>query len=102
MSLLRFLNIQGIAGIAVSIALGLLLIFQKGMETVRRFQDWAGPAVWVMMLILAIYLCVKSGTFAFTSDIPMEVLREKPADAGIPGDPGSWTVLFGVSANWLA
>src|SRR5580765_5670626 len=28
-----------------------LLIIQKGMETVRRFQDWAGPAVWVMMLI---------------------------------------------------
>ncbi|TIU32312.1 MAG: nitrate reductase, partial [Mesorhizobium sp.] len=39
-----------------------LLIIQKGMETVRRFQDWAGPAVWVMMLLLAIYLCVKSGS----------------------------------------
>ena len=24
-----------------------LLIIQNGMETVRRFQDWAGPAVWV-------------------------------------------------------
>ena len=30
MTLLRLLNIQGIAGIAVSIALGLLLILQKG------------------------------------------------------------------------
>src|SRR5207248_2623786 len=53
-----------------------LLIIQKGMETVRRFQDWAGPAAWVMMLILAIYLCVKSGTFVFTSDIPMDVLLQ--------------------------
>ncbi|MDX8434326.1 NCS1 family nucleobase:cation symporter-1 [Mesorhizobium abyssinicae] len=78
-----------------------LLIIQKGMETVRRFQDWAGPAVWVMMLLLAIYLCVKSGSFAFTSDIPMDVLREKTADAGIPGDPGSWTALFGVAAIWV-
>jgi NCS1 family nucleobase:cation symporter-1 len=30
-----------------------LLIIQRGMETVRRFQDWAGPAVWLMMLVLA-------------------------------------------------
>ena len=78
-----------------------LLIIQRGMETVRRFQDWAGPAVWVMMLLLAIYLCVKSGSFAFTSDIPMDVLREKTADAGIPGDPGSWTALFAVAAIWV-
>lgn len=50
-----------------------LLIIQRGMETVRRFQDWAGPAVWVMMLILAIYLSIKAGGIAFTSDIPMDV-----------------------------
>ena len=25
-----------------------LLIIQRGMETVRKFQDWAGPAVWVV------------------------------------------------------
>ena len=38
-----------------------LLIIQRGMETVRRFQDWAGPAVWLMMLVLAVYLCIKAG-----------------------------------------
>ena len=42
-----------------------LLIIQNGMETVRKFQDWAGPAVWVAMLILAIGLCVKAGGFSF-------------------------------------
>src|SRR5665213_3067172 len=42
-----------------------LLIIQRGMETVRKFQDWAGPAVWVMMLILAIILVVKAGGFSF-------------------------------------
>jgi NCS1 family nucleobase:cation symporter-1 len=31
----------------------------------------------------------------------MDVLREKTADAGIPGDPGSWTALFGVAAIWV-
>ncbi|WP_448949974.1 NCS1 family nucleobase:cation symporter-1 [Labrys neptuniae] len=78
-----------------------LLIIQRGMETVRRFQDWAGPAVWVMMLILALYLCFKSGKFAFSSDIPLDVLLEKTKDAGVPGTPGSWTSLFAVAAIWV-
>ena len=47
------------------------------METVRRFQDWAGPAVWVMMLILAIGLCVKAGGFSFDHGIPQDVLLAK-------------------------
>jgi NCS1 family nucleobase:cation symporter-1 len=78
-----------------------LLIIQRGMETVRRFQDWAGPAVWVMMLILAVYLCFKAGTFAVTSDIPMDVLLAQTKDAGVPGAPGSWTALFAVAAIWV-
>jgi cytosine/uracil/thiamine/allantoin permease len=44
-----------------------LLIIQNGMETVRKFQDWAGPGVWLAMLVLAIGLCVKAGGFSFTS-----------------------------------
>ncbi|WP_180304131.1 cytosine permease, partial [Streptomyces sp. JV178] len=47
-----------------------LLIISKGMETVRRFQDFAGPAVWVMMLILAIALSVRAGTLSFCVDMP--------------------------------
>lgn len=78
-----------------------LLIIQRGMETVRRFQDWAGPAVWIMMLILAVYLCVKAGRFAISSDIPMDVLLEATKDAGVPGVPGSWTALFAVAAIWV-
>ena len=30
LSLIRLLNVQGIAGLAISIALGVLLMFQKG------------------------------------------------------------------------
>jgi NCS1 family nucleobase:cation symporter-1 len=66
-----------------------LLIIQRGMETVRKFQDWAGPAVWVMMLILAIGLVVKAGGLSFSSAIPPEVLLDKTKDAGVPGIPGS-------------
>src|SRR4029077_14043463 len=70
-----------------------LLIIQHGMETVRRFNDWAGPAVWVMMLILAIGLCVKAGGFSFSHTIPMDALLAKTKDAGIPGTPGSFGAL---------
>ena len=78
-----------------------LLIIQRGMETVRRFQDWAGPAVWIMMLLLAIYLVIKAGGFSFTHSIPMDVLLEKTKDAGVPGVPGSLTALMAVAAIWV-
>jgi NCS1 family nucleobase:cation symporter-1 len=78
-----------------------LLIIQRGMETVRKFQDWAGPAVWVMMLILAIGLVVKAGGLSFSSTIPPEVLLDKTKDAGVPGIPGSFASLMAVSATWI-
>ena len=78
-----------------------LLIIQRGMETVRKFQDWAGPAVWVMMLLLAVYLCVKAGGFSFGNEIPREVLIAKTKDAGVPGEPGSLAALMAVSATWI-
>ncbi len=78
-----------------------LLIIQHGMETVRKFQDWAGPAVWVMMLFLAVYLVVKSGTFSFGAEIPRDVLLDKTKDAGVPGEPGSFAALAAVAATWI-
>ena len=36
-------------------------IFWHGMESIRRFIDWAGPAVYVVMFALAIYLVWKAG-----------------------------------------
>jgi nucleobase:cation symporter-1, NCS1 family len=33
---------------------------RNGMETIRRFQDWAGPAVWVAMLALTVYILAKA------------------------------------------
>ena len=78
-----------------------LLIIQRGMETVRKFQDWAGPAVWLMMLLLAIYLVVKAGGFSFGAEIPRDVLLQKTADAGVPGEPGSTSALFAVAATWI-
>ncbi len=78
-----------------------LLIIQRGMETVRKFQDWAGPAVWIMMLLLAVYLLVKAGTFSFGSEIPQEILLKATADAGVSGLPGSFAALAAVAATWV-
>ncbi len=36
-------------------------VFWRGMEAIRRFIDWAGPAVYVVMIILAIYLVSQAG-----------------------------------------
>lgn len=36
-------------------------LFWNGMESIRRFIDFAGPAVYVVMLILAIYLVSRAG-----------------------------------------
>ena len=36
-------------------------LFWTGMDTIRKFIDWAGPAVYVVMIALAIYLVSKAG-----------------------------------------
>lgn len=36
-------------------------LFWNGMETIRRFIDWAGPAVYIVMIVLAIYLVSEAG-----------------------------------------
>jgi NCS1 family nucleobase:cation symporter-1 len=39
-----------------------LLVIRRGMETVRRFQDWAGPAIWVVMFVLAVWIVIEAGS----------------------------------------
>ncbi|OFI37149.1 nitrate reductase [Arthrobacter sp. SW1] len=36
-------------------------VFWNGMETIRKFIDFAGPAVYVVMIVLAIYLVSQAG-----------------------------------------
>ena len=98
----HFLGHSGLEFICFVVVWALqLLIIQNGMETVRKFQDWAGPAVWVAMLVLAIGLCVKAGGFSFDHGIPQAVLLEKTKDAGVSGEPGSFWALMAVGATWV-
>ena len=41
-----------------------LLVVRHGMDTIRRFQDWAGPAIWVMMFIIMAWMIIKAGGFS--------------------------------------
>ena len=73
----HFLGHSGLEVICYVVVWALqLLIIQRGMETVRKFQDWAGPAVWITMLVLAVGLVVKAGGFSFDHGIPQDVLLE--------------------------
>ncbi|MCF6472342.1 NCS1 family nucleobase:cation symporter-1 [Nonomuraea sp. MG754425] len=36
-------------------------VFWRGMNAIRRFVDWAGPAVYVVMVVLAVYLVSRAG-----------------------------------------
>ncbi|WP_417924849.1 NCS1 family nucleobase:cation symporter-1 [Collimonas pratensis] len=37
------------------------IVFWTGMDAIRKFIDWAGPAVYVVMLLLAVWLISKAG-----------------------------------------
>ncbi len=38
-----------------------LAILSYGMEVVRKFQNWAGPIVWIVMLVLAVWMVILAG-----------------------------------------
>ena len=39
-----------------------LLIFLNGMETIRKFIDFCGPVVYLVMFALAIWILTQTGT----------------------------------------
>ncbi|MBB4951092.1 cytosine/uracil/thiamine/allantoin permease [Kitasatospora gansuensis] len=83
----------------LGVSAGQLLIISKGMETVRRFQDFAGPAVWLMMLVLAVVLSVKAGALTASSaskaagtsgpSRPPPSARSSPASSRSTGRPAT-------------
>lgn len=94
------------SGLEVACYLGVwaaqLLIISKGMETVRKFQDFAGPAVWIMMLLLAIALSVQAGGVSFSVDMSADELAALAQSAtGLAVTPGSIAALFAIAATWI-
>ncbi|MDX6330640.1 MAG: nucleobase:cation symporter, family [Streptomycetaceae bacterium] len=99
-------HLLGHSGLEVVCFLGVwaaqLLIISKGMETVRRFQDFAGPAVWLMMLALTIALSVEAGALSFSVDMPSADLATLAKSAtGLSVSPGSLAAIAAIAATWV-
>ena len=69
-----FLGLSPLGWVAFAILWVLqLFVIRRGMETVRRFQDFAGPAIWVVMFVLAAYVVIKAGS-DFSLNLGTELL----------------------------
>ncbi len=49
------LDLVGWTGFLILWAIQMVIV-AKGMEAVRHFQGWAGPAIWVVMIALAVWM----------------------------------------------
>jgi NCS1 family nucleobase:cation symporter-1 len=57
-----FLGLEALGWISFAVLwVAQAALFWRGMETIKRFIDFAGPAVYVVMIALAIYLVAKAG-----------------------------------------
>ncbi|MGW3443279.1 NCS1 family nucleobase:cation symporter-1 [Streptomyces sp. NPDC001076] len=64
-----FLGLDTLGWISfVSLWLIQAAIISRGMETIRRFQDFCGPAIWLVMIALAVWILAKAHwTISLTS-----------------------------------
>jgi NCS1 family nucleobase:cation symporter-1 len=57
----KFLGLSGLGWVSFLILwTAQLFVLRHGMETVRRFVDWAGPAIYVAMLALAVWIIIEA------------------------------------------
>ena len=58
----RFLGLDALGWIAFLLLWAVqMAIVRKGMEAVRHFQGWAGPAIWGVMILLAVWMLWQAG-----------------------------------------
>lgn len=47
-----------------------LAILSRGMQAVRHFQGWSGPAIWIVMIALAVWLVIQAhGHISLTTSV---------------------------------
>ncbi len=65
-----FLGLSALGWISfVGLWFAQLVILTRGIETVRKYQEWAGPTIWVVMLVMAVWLFVLAGGISLTESI---------------------------------
>lgn len=95
-----FLGLSALGYVAF-FALWLLqaVVFWRGMESIRKFIDFCGPAVYVVMFALAVYLVVKAGANNIDLNLAQNTVTGSAAVAAFCG--GVATVVSYFSGPML-
>lgn len=93
-----FLGLSALGWLSYSVLwLAQMAVFWKGMEAIRRFIDFAGPAVYVVMIILAVYLVSEAGV----SNISLS-LSAGDASLGFWGSIGVMASAVGIVVSYFS
>lgn len=66
----HIMGLDGLAWVSFLIVWALqAIVFLRGMESIKRFIDWAGPAVYAVMLLLAAWIVYSAGISNISLDL---------------------------------
>ncbi|MGA6127496.1 MULTISPECIES: NCS1 family nucleobase:cation symporter-1 [unclassified Microbacterium] len=96
---IEFLGLSALGWISFSILwVAQVALFWNGMEVIRRFIDWAGPAVYVVMIVLAIYLVSQAGW----ENIDLNLSDPEAAPHDFWGTLGLMAMTVGIVVAYFA
>lgn len=94
-----FLGLSALGWISYGILwVAQVALFWNGMEVIRRFIDWAGPAVYVVMIILAVYLVSQAGW----ENIAFDLSDPSLPDVGFWGSIGLMFMAIGIVVSYFS
>ncbi|MEV8274297.1 NCS1 family nucleobase:cation symporter-1 [Microbacterium sp. NPDC077184] len=94
-----FLGLSALGWISYGILwVAQVALFWNGMEVIRRFIDWAGPAVYVVMIILAVYLVSQAGW----ENISFDLSDPNTPDVGFWGGIGLMFMAIGIVVSYFS
>lgn len=94
-----FLGLSALGWISYGILwVAQVALFWNGMEVIRRFIDWAGPAVYVVMIILAVYLVSQAGW----ENISFDLSDPSTPDVGFWGGIGLMFMAVGIVVSYFS
>ena len=74
-------------------------VFWTGMNTIRKFIDFAGPAVYVVMIALCVYLLTKAGLEHQPQPVRPRAVRHQGLHDDARGDRAGRVVLLRADAQ---
>ncbi|WP_347346583.1 NCS1 family nucleobase:cation symporter-1 [Microbacterium sp.] len=95
----EFLGLSALGWISYAILwVAQVALFWNGMEVIRRFIDWAGPAVYVVMIVLAVYLVSQAGW----ENVSFDLSDPSQPDVGFWGSIGLMFMAIGIVVSYFS